>query len=539
MQDHIPSVVKATEAPATSFSIPDVQDSNSTEYLPAVSSLTETMKVAISEEHRRISGVGFEGRSPMSGDFATADFYFEDAMPSPVKSDSETVALLQAELMDKINQIRELEEKLKKKSNPDVSVSSLEDATRLPKETSFTESKAVEVSCEQLSQVNRNCDCCDSLKSENAELKEKLNVTNDLIADLQDSSKTYEDKLAANSLSYQTCVKERIEQVSILEERLKDSQSDFENQKRELNERIDKINTLEQFLNVSNSKNSELQKESVEAKERLMRIRTELINFRDKTKNHLPSFRSVVEDLRTTMTRTKQEMEDSVSTTVKTVEDKVNSFNKSNLNHLSSAFDKEKDVLTCEIARLERQLSEAQSEHKVKVSHLTQNSEELSSRLVDCQSRFTKQYEEQQAAFDSTVKELETKHTLETELEVDRCRTEMRKLIDEAEQKLLAQVKLNEETIEAFNQFKTKSSDEKQSSDSSHQETLVTLEKNVKQLETSNTEINMQLKSKTERIEELEVNILDTFLLFIRNYLINMFYPLFYISLLGRRWYLI
>ena len=417
-----------------------------------------------------------DSTSPISSsEFATADFYFEDAMPSPKGSDSVNIASLQAELLDKVNKIRELEETLSRREGNSLQCATedFSSQTLVAEELSLSDtSGAGPVMQQRSSEVDLKCHHCDLVHREKDELVKKLCLANDNLA----IATTKSDHLEAIDMENKTSLKMKTQDVLRLEEQLKDTNKQLENINSELEKKQSDLRTLEQCLSISNSKNEELQSSINKAEGSLVRVRSRLCGFRDEAKRHLPSFRSDLENLKKVVLHNRQEVDSSLRTTTKSLHEKVDSFNKSVLSDAFSKFEIEKQALTADILRLKAELVETKSHNTDTVISLNKDNEELSSRLLDSKTHFTKKFEEQQAAFDSTLKELETKHSLELELELDRCKMEMDKRLEDAESATSSQVKIVEETRRQFQHFRNKAAADIADLESQHREKVKELQ---------------------------------------------------------------
>ncbi|XP_012936638.1 RB1-inducible coiled-coil protein 1 [Aplysia californica] len=543
----IPSVVTATEAPPTTFSLPELQESRATEYLPAVSSLTDTMREAISSEtvtavestaggQTEAMGAGAGGERPASQgsqsgksktkansvhttestsplsstEFATADFYIEDAMPSPMRStsDSETISSLQAELLDKVNLIRDLEEKLRKRDNRQTSdgcgtesgpvnvtkqssSATLVGVVDVSEQVSTSNSSEAEnmeiVALEQVSEEAEGKRCCCDQAQAKEELDRRIASCQQTIEELSHVLEdTEKDKLVCEE-KYNRCIEERNRTVTELEVRLKATEAELVDVKTKVESCNSDLHKLKLSLSESRAVNEELQKEVNKGEESLVRVRGRLLEFRTIAREQLSSFRNVLKELKSSVSDNKRDVDTSVVSLLNTVEEKVSCFNNSVLADANSEFVKEKEVLNTSILALKAELSEARAANNEKVLHLNRHNEELSSRLLENQSHFTKNFSEQQAEFDSAVKELKTKHSLELELEVEGCKTEMRKLLDEAEQQVATRDKLLEELRCEVELAKKTAGEERVRLETVHMDKLCEMEKRHQAKLESNT----------------------------------------------------
>lgn len=468
----------ATKNPPFKFTIPESNDS--IDYLPALSSLTEVRDtlspkttdhepaVLTKESPSVISSANVtdssstdlplkmqtkmssDSTSPISSnEFATADFYFEDSMPSPMadsplgkkekkkeegcKSETDMLASLNAELAEKSNLILELEQKLRDRENILSEIervsnqkegssdgsSTIVAPTDLPDQTDSTATQSLQTSSQSSELLQKLESELETAKSDLAKVSALLSETEKRTADVQhqcDSTVAEKDSLVDQLEDQVKKMREELEQANTNAQCIEQTK-----------------NELEKALSDSNVKCLFLENEVREGGTILLGIKNKLKECRDKLKIDIPSLKENLQELRGAVLDNKTEMNSAVATVMDSVEKEVSLFNSAILAAACAEFNKEKKTLKEEIQRLQENVQKSVTESTEKLSLLESQNKELSTEMELKQQQFDKKYEELKRDFEAELKDIQTKHILETELEVDKCRAEVRENIEDAE----------------------------------------------------------------------------------------------------------
>ncbi|XP_059142920.1 RB1-inducible coiled-coil protein 1-like [Physella acuta] len=510
---NVPCVVTATKNPPFKFTIPESNDS--VDYQPALSSLTEVRDTLspkttdhepamLTKESPSIissanvtdssstdlplkmqTKMSSDSTSPISSnEFATADFYFEDSMPSPMadsplgkkekkkeegcKSETDMLASLNAELAEKSNLILELEQKLRDRENMLSEIervsnqkegssdgsSTIVAPSELPDQTDSTPNVSAIQSCEETTQSSQT-------SSQSSELLQKLELELETAkSDLAKVSALLSEAESRKADVQQQCDTTVAEKSSLVDQ--------LEDQVRKMREELEQASSnaqcveqtkkeLEKALSDSSVKCLLLENEVREGGTILLGIKNKLKECRDKLKIDIPSLKENLQELRGAVLDNKTEMNSAVATVMDSVEKEVSLFNSAILAAACAEFNKERITLREEIQRLQDNAEKSVTESTEKLSHLESQKQELAVEMDLKQQHFDKKYEELKRDFEAELKDIQTKHILETELEVDKCRAEVRENIEEAERNV-EQFKIRyNELASNFEELKTAS----------------------------------------------------------------------------------
>ncbi|CAL1536548.1 unnamed protein product [Lymnaea stagnalis] len=524
-----PTVITATEAPPFKFTLPELHESHMTDFLPAVTIVTDAVKDAITSnvqttdltsKHNTSAGVSqntsasvshntsvsvshntsasfshdlptalssanatdsslaeaplkvqskvnSDSASPLSSnEFATADFYFEDSMPSPMadsplgkkekkkgensKTDLELITSLHAELAEKTLLIQDLERKLQEKevqlsesgrtaSQRELSSdgsSTLIGTVDVSDHSSLAE-LAVHVSLAKTENTgtghvadgtdpNIKTAAVDGDTSDNVFAKSELAKLRELLVDM-------EVKLVEVENQKDEEVKAKVRAITDLENQIKLVCEELSIAKNSIQGMEEGQVGLEKALCDTHARCQHLEAEVKNGDEALIGVRNKLKEFRDKLKMDIPFLKETLTELRGAVLDNKSELDVSMAAAMASVEREVSLFASTVLAAACSDFTKEKEALSQEIQQLKASLHLANSESEEKLVHLTLVKDELTNEIGRMQQEFAEKYQEQKMNFETSVRDLETKHAIETELEVDKCRADMKESQEECE----------------------------------------------------------------------------------------------------------
>lgn len=272
------------------------------------------------------------------------------------------------------------------------------------------------------------------------------------------------------------------------------------------------IKRLENSLAEVRAANEQMKQEMNRGNESLAKLKSRFLELIEKVKTHLPSLKRSLAELRTSMADARSDLDSAISAAVGSVESQVSLFSNSILSNVQGEFENEREQLRSEIQRLKLELHQSHSDASEKVVHLTNINEELLSQAEKHEKEFAMKYEEQRRDFDAALKDLETKHILEMEIELDKVRGEVRDSLEEVERLNRLKDDLHQQLLEV------KQSSEKQKDDleKAHREEVTEL-KSAHSKDKEDTIAVMNLKSQSDleekererksQVAEIEVNI--------------------------------
>ncbi|GFR67153.1 Ras-specific guanine nucleotide-releasing factor 2 [Elysia marginata] len=546
-----PSVVKATEAPPTKFTLPELQETMPTQNLPQVSAsqtrgcfrqskavsaaaqeergpsvyttttaiLTETatyVPMSKSAATPAASGVSLvhptrsphpatvaasptdreqlcrlgaspphtESTSPpSSSEFATADFYFEDSMPSPLASSSEKqreenswrnkkavveeeeeeeessktstlVSSLQAELANREVLIRELEEKLKEhiaspprqhhqnfllsdnsitvapclsSSDTTTSTPPMEDA--LDVSLVINKFETVRISDTHMEELQQSLD---QVKADLAKAKSDLFQTDKLKLDLEHANADLakaKDNLYCSELALtekeeegKRALLEKDTMIQCLKAQLASAKGELVKASEVGTEQEKRINSLQETVLAHEIKAKELTREVTMGKESLEQVKGKLITVRDSLITDLSPLKQDLVKLRSSIISNKAEFQATVVSTLGSVQKVVCLFSK----ETAAAAESQREALQEEIQQLKAKLHAAESATAEQLVHLQTVKEDCGAQLSRAEVMLAKKLSEAKAEFDVALKDQATKHALEMELELEKCASELK-----------------------------------------------------------------------------------------------------------------
>ncbi|GFN97267.1 Rb1-inducible coiled-coil protein 1, partial [Plakobranchus ocellatus] len=611
-----PSIVKATEAPPTKFTLPELQESTASQNIPQVSadqphtglgkavavtsrlggdgaptpasSSVPTMTSALTnsvssvpvlkssapqvaagscgpsrshhpaiaaspterEQHPRMgmSPPHTESISPpSSNEFATADFYFEDSMPSPLASSSEKqkdnstgsdskqaeeagsnvgtlVASLQAELATKETLIRELEEKLKENPPPhlqyhqDSALSensvtvgpclSSSDATSTPPMEDaldislvvgkFEALRNTDVHMEQLQQS------LDQVTSDLAKaradlllgekLKQDLEQANIDLAKAKDNLLQSELDLSEKEEANKRVLQEKDSEIHSLTAKLEKAKMELSKAVSVEAEQKKNMKILQGTITSLEAKSKDLSREVNLGKESLKQVKKKLIVARDSLIQNLSPLRQDLVELRSSVVSDRTELQATVISTISSVEREISQFNE----HMLASARAEKDALQAEIQHLKAKLHAAESATAEQVVHLQSVREDHGTQILHLREEAAEKLKEAKAEYESSLKDQETKHALELELELDKCGAELK----EKEETLARQA---EDLAELKDQLAREIREAKQAADEEREQLALAYSNNLRQAEESNSREREVISTRLRKEFELSL----------------------------------
>ncbi|KAH9489904.1 hypothetical protein Btru_056440 [Bulinus truncatus] len=508
----VPCVITATESPAYPFTVPEAYGSpTSAEYMTTVTNLTSETLVSKSvdqnekesttpqklKESQSIvssfnvtdsssaelplkvqSKVNSDTTSPISSnEFATADFYFEDSMPSPMadsplgkkekkkdncKSDIEMITSLHAELAEKRILIQELEQKLKEKESQ---LLDYEKSCSLKGCSGSEGSSTLVVTVDNLcSSETSTCTSANGRERESVGVDSsdsKLNAVNNEVIKLKTVLSETEEKLGQMQQQNEETVTLKNNVISSLENDLKVLGDELIVTKAQLVDMKCEKESLEKKLYDCQVQCESQEKELHKGEETLLSIRNKLKLFHNKMKADIPSLSQTLLELKSAVVTNKSELHHSMASALATAEKEVSTFNATILSAACSKFKIEKDALHMEIEELKNGLQKSSSEASDILAQLKSDNDKLTSELQFQQQASNERLEQQKLQFETHLKDLETKNALEVELELDKCRAEMKESEDAAERNIENLKKAHQEIVTALEKLKAEFEEEK------------------------------------------------------------------------------
>ncbi|RUS91363.1 hypothetical protein EGW08_000880 [Elysia chlorotica] len=604
-----PSVVKATEAPPTKFTLPDLQESMPTQNLPQVStsqphvgfrksgctsnisvpssittaaSADHTSSVLISRpnttlaasnvspgrpsksfhptvaasptEREQLSKMGAspphtESTSPpSSNEFATADFYFEDSMPSPLASSSEkqreensnssdikpvadilkttTITSLQAELANREVLIRELEEKLKEhvlpvaqqrqhdnsvtvapclSSSDTTSTPPMEDALDVSLVVNrFDVSRNEDISVEELQRLldQANADLAraktDLLHSE--KLKLDLKQAGSDLAKAKDNLFQSESDLMEKEEESKRTLLEKDSVIQDLRVQLDCAKSELVKSSAAGAEQERKINYLQESVTAHETKAKELTREVTLSKESLKQVKGKLISVRDSLIQDLSPLKQDLVELRSSVVNSKAELKATVASTLGSVEKEISLYNQQTL----ASAQCEREALLEEIQTLKARLHSAESAKAEQLVQLQIAKDDYGAHLSRAEEIAAQKLNDARVEFEATLKDQATKHALELELELEKCGLELKEKEDTV-------ARQREELAELREKLSEQIRETKRAADEERERLALAYSDNLRQAEESNAkEIEMvTAKLRKEFEDSLETSSQD------------------------------
>lgn len=438
-----------------------------------------------------------DSSSPLSSnEFATADFYFEDSMPSPMteseKKDKESASIvsagktkdgsggIEAEISlkdDHYDDVKVLKDQLREKDATLGELRTLVDECQMEiaklkwqlnvggsvgsgggGSSRSDDSESVTLVASNTLVAASSCDLLDKqdlspdifqtkaqtsdnslIRPESSSLESSIRVQNrvkDLEEKLEklsqdlDSSKESLLKAEQNLHSVheqeQASLQEKDIMIAKLQTDVIAKEASLYDLKENLNGKQIKISDLEKTVEESHKKLKVLEGESVTANETLKKVKEKLRDFAIKAKENIPSLRRDMKEMKSAIRENLSQIESAKSEALALI--------------LS-----EREKLALEREEIELSVMKIQQELTQEIQNLKSENGELSSEMAKKEEHFAKKYAEQRYDYDSAIRDMDTKHALEMEIELDKCKSETRQSMEESERnyELLTSLKDN------------------------------------------------------------------------------------------------
>uniref|UniRef100_A0A2C9KMD3 Uncharacterized protein n=1 Tax=Biomphalaria glabrata TaxID=6526 RepID=A0A2C9KMD3_BIOGL len=508
----VPCVITASETPAYSFTVPEYGSPQSAEFVTitsappisretlvshysdqseketassqkqkepqsVVSSLNVTDSSSAELPPKVQSKVNSDTTSPISSnEFATADFYFEDSMPSPMadsplgkkekkkeetsKTDLELITSLHAELAESRIQIQQLERQLKEKDSQVLNCA--KSCCHL--ETGSEGSSTLLVTADHL--TSSDILVIDSGRMGDSVIPDlpdttKLDAAYCEVTKLKTFLSETEEKLNLVQKEKDEAVQFKDNVIFSLENNLTSLGQDLSDTKSRLLSLEDEKEKLEKQLYDYQVRCENQETALLKGEETLLSIRNKLKAFHCKMKTDIPLLSRNLQELKTAVSNNKSELQVSVDSALATVEKEVSVFNATILATACSNFKSEKDALNMEINNLKASLHQCTAESSETLTHLKSANDHLASELQHQQLEYNDRLEKQKLQYEAAMKDMETKHALEVELELDRYRLELKESEETAERNIEHLKEKYQEVLNTLEGLKIQSEEEK------------------------------------------------------------------------------